>query len=390
MSHLSVDSVFDGFGPSLLTFNRRRPHVELKLPADDRSARRLIRRHTTATPGVYGMLDGDGVLIYVGMSKVLRNRLLSYFTSSANPNKGHLIAQHAERLVFENHPHELTAWLRELELIRRFQPRYNVQGQPGRRSTAFLCVGRSPAPYAFLATTPQQCDGERFGPVPAGRQWQQAVRRLNDCFRLRDCPSRNAVISADQLELFADPRVARCLRHDLGTCLAPCIAGCRRNDYDEAAEAARAFLRGDDLSLLVRLQQAMHDASADARYEQAAVVRDTLTDLTLLHQRLQRLRNVRESYHFVYPLPGCGGTTVWYLIRRGQVRAVARAPRDTASAERCQRLLAHVYQDDVFQDGPPRDLDHAADDLQVASLMAGWFHRHPEELRRTISPQEAL
>ena len=69
-------------------------------------------------PGVYGMVDRDGELIYVGQSKSLRNRLVSYFAGSA-PSKARRIIAHTHRLVWETAPDELAALLRQLELIRQ-------------------------------------------------------------------------------------------------------------------------------------------------------------------------------------------------------------------------------------------------------------------------------
>ena len=101
----------------------------------------MIRREVPCAPGVYGMVDRQGELIYVGQSKSLRNRLVSYFAGSA-PCKAQRIIAHAQRLLWETAPDEFAALLRELELIRRRRPQFNVRGQPNRRRPPYLILGR--------------------------------------------------------------------------------------------------------------------------------------------------------------------------------------------------------------------------------------------------------
>ena len=113
-----------------------------------------VRRHGPRRPGVYGMVDGRGELIYVGKAKCLRTRLLSYFRAASRGDKAGRIIDHTRALVWEYAPSEFAALLRELELIRRWKPGYNVQGLPGRRRSCYVCLGRKPAPYLFVARTP--------------------------------------------------------------------------------------------------------------------------------------------------------------------------------------------------------------------------------------------
>ncbi len=85
-----------------------------------------IRKSMPAQPGIYGFIDVDGRLIYVGKSKSLRSRVLSYFLSHNEQEKAGLITETASRVVWETQPSEFAALLREQKLISRWQPRYNV------------------------------------------------------------------------------------------------------------------------------------------------------------------------------------------------------------------------------------------------------------------------
>ena len=377
--------VFDGFGPCLLACDAEVPAVDLDLPRDRRSARRLIRRHCLPVPGVYGMIDAEGELIYVGKSKGLRNRLLSYFSKTSEPSKARRIVERTRRLVWEAAPGEFAALIRELELIRRFRPRFNVRGQPRRLRRAYVAVGRGPAAYVYLTFRPSARDDALFGPVRGKRRYRRAVRLLNDWFQLRDCSGRVPIRFSDQLELFGKGRAARCLRHEFGTCLAPCAAGCTRREYANRVRRAESFLRGRDVSLLGRLEAEMRSAAADAQFERAAAVRDTWEELRGLHQQLQRLEEARQRYSFIYPISGYRDRETWCLIHRGHVVAAAPSPRFGRSARRCLDLIERTYSTNGTSRSP-----HPPEDLDGIHLVSAWFRQYPEEFGRTLSPKEAV
>ena len=386
MLRLSGETRFDGFGPFGLMPNWRSRQGEIQVPQDLRSARRLIRWHCPRAPGVYGMIDADGSLIYVGKSKALTSRLLGHFASNPAEPKSRRIVRHTRRLVWENAPHELVALLRELELIRRWQPRFNVRGDPRRARRGLLCLGRGPAPYAYLAAGPSDRDVARFGPFRIGLRAREWVRAVNNCFGLRDCSDRTPILFREQRELFDTERNPRCLRRDMGHCLGPCAAACTRGQYEARIRAAGGFLCGRNRSILSDLESAMLAAAAKGQYERAAAIRDSWQNLCELDERLTRMRQVRRRFSFVYPLPDhadANSSETWYLVRRGVVAAAAPAPSDRQSAGICLKALESVY-------GDRRNVESAErEDWDVLLVVSAWFRRHPTELERTFSPETA-
>jgi excinuclease ABC subunit C len=382
---LFFPQAFVDFGPTLL--DPSRPRTALMQIAAPRPAelRRQVREQGPKRPGVYGMVDGQGELIYVGKAKSLRARLLSYFrTRSRDPKAGRILERTA-RLVWECCPSEFAALHRELELIRRWRPRFNVQGQPRGRRRTYVCLGRPPAPYAFLARrTPARVQAS-FGPVPAGRHAHEAVRRLNDWFQLRDCSQEQTMLFADQAELFPVLRGAGCLRHEIGTCLGPCAGACTRSAYADKVAAARAFLAGTDRTPLEVLEREMAAASAALAFERAAGLRDKLTALRWLGDQLDRLQLARRRYSFVYPVSGQEGHDLWYLIHSGRTVAVTLPPRDGDSAR-----AAAATVEAVFGNTTPPAGTVAPDDMDSLLLITSWFRRYPEERRRVLKPSAAL
>ncbi len=321
MEGLFARLAFASFGPDGLDASMPVPPLHQVCGPRSSALRLRVREDCPRRPGVYGMLDANGLLIYVGKAKSLRARLLSYFrTKSRDPKAGRILA-HTRSIVWECRSGEFAALLRELELIRRWRPRFNVQGQPRRQRHWYVCLGRKPAPYVFLSSRPVSTALACFGPVPPGLQARTAVRRLNDAFRLRDCPQKQTMTFADQGELFPSSRTAACLRHEIGTCLAPCAAACTLSAYMEQVNKTRAFLKGENLSLLDSLRRDMEAAAAEFAFERAAAVRDRLETLTWLSEHLQRLRKAREGQSFVYPARNEEGSQTWFLIHGGRVIA---------------------------------------------------------------------
>jgi excinuclease ABC subunit C len=330
------------------------------------------------------MLDEAGKLIYVGKAKSLRARLFSYFRTKSRDPKAGRILRHARTLLWECVSSEFAALLRELELIRRWRPRFNVQGQPHRRRHTYICLGRRPAPHVFLAARPAVNVLACFGPVPGGQKAREAVRRLNDGFALRDCPRTQEMVFADQGELFPEPRTAGCLRYEIGTCLGPCTGACTRAAYAARVGAARAFLEGKDTTLLTALERDMAEASAALAFERAATLRDGLEVIRWLTERLERLRHLRDGQSFVYPVRGVESGEVWYLIHQGRVTASRPAPtRETAG--RTAAMIEALYRRRL-----PPGAALPGSEVDGVLLVAAWFRRYPGERARVLTPEQAL
>jgi excinuclease ABC subunit C len=379
---LFARQAFTGFGPSFLAPTGAAPFsytVQGKRPSRLRAG---VRLECPRLPGVYGMLNESGELIYVGKAKYLRSRLLSYFRHKSRDAKAGRIVRDARVVIWEPAHGEFAALLRELELIRRWRPRFNVQGQPNRRRRTYICVGRDPAPYVFLSPRPPGTAFAGFGPIPGGEAAREAVRRANDWFQLRDCPQAQKMVFADQRELFPLDLVAGCLRHGINACLGPCAAACTRADYAVAVRAVVQFLEGADASPLAKLERDMTTAAAAEAFERAAVLRDKWLSLHWLAAHLERIR-LACRWSCVYPAVGRGGARDhWHLIHHGRVRAVVAAPGNDKSRAAAVTALKAVY--GKAAPGPP-----GPDEIDGVLLVAAWFRRHPAEKERTLDPAAA-
>ncbi|MFM7152435.1 MAG: GIY-YIG nuclease family protein [Gemmataceae bacterium] len=365
---------FLDFGPCPLDPpDLKRPTLTIdgKKPSALRAA---IRRNCPRLPGVYGMINRTGELIYVGKAKLLRTRLLGYFLRGNRRQKPGRIVREAVRITWEIAPNEFSALLRELELIRRFQPRLNVQGQPQRLRRAYLCLGRRPAPHAFAACKPPRSAELCFGPFPGLLRTQQAARVLNDLFQLRDCPQQQKMDFGNQSELFPIIRPAGCLRLDIGHCSGPCAGRCTREDYERQFQSLVAFLRDEDISPLEDLQNQERQAAGELLFERAAILNERVQSLLWLRHHLARLRQAL-SQSFIYPVRNHDGQESHILIHHGSVQAVL-TPGDLLSPTTALNRLDVAFQKPIDCDVP------FTQGIDVVLLVASWFRRFPGERER--------
>jgi len=383
MEGLFRQEPFRDFGPCALVDRPEAPAVHSVQGERSLALLSQIRLQCPAKPGVYGMLDAAGELIYLGKAKQLRDRLLSYFRSKSRPPKAGRILRHARAIVWEICAHEFAALLREQELIRRWRPRWNVQGQPLRRRLAFVCLGRAPAPYVFVTRQPPLEAVAALGPLSWTPRTVKAIQRVNDLFRLRDCPQPQEIIFPEQGGLFPLTRAPGCMRAELQTCLAPCTGSCQQTDYAVQAKAALAFLSGVT-NPVADLERRMKAAAAAQQFERAAALRDQWADLTWFAEQLARLRHAQAAMSFVYPIVGWNGVAHWYLIHGARVLAALAAPQNVETARQASEMLDAVYAGKRL-DKLLAPYEHHDGRLIVMQ----WFRQFPRERRKTLTPDQA-
>ena len=342
-----------------------------------------MRAHVRAAakdrPGVYRWLSADGEVVYVGKSKRLRTRLLSYFRCGSD-EKGSRIVREAAGIEWEYTPSEFAALLEELRLIKRFRPRLNVAMKRDARHFAFIKLTRGPASKLLVVRGAGADDAQiYYGPFHGAQRVGEAVRELNDALGLRDCRLDQPMHFADQPELFQIfPRTPGCIRHEIAKCLGPCVGGCTSREYDDRVRLVRAFLDGADDGPMDALRADMHAASDLMDFERAAALRDKLHRLEGLREQFIRFRFAVETLSFIYTVPGHEGDDRVYLIRRGRIRGDYAIPRSEQQRIELLEMVQNVF--DPVERDTSQVPSHEVDELL---LLSSWFRRFPEELDRT-------
>lgn len=345
--------------------------------------REHVREHAENRPGVYRMYGPDGSLLYVGKSIRVRTRLLSYFRASPDEKPGEII-QESERIEWDHIPDEFGALVREMRLIQRHRPRFNVQHKR-RRNFAFVKVTREPAPRVLPVTRVARDGAVYYGPFPRVGRIGQTVRDLAHVLGLRDCSASLPMLFADQLDFFGTDYSPGCLRADLGTCLAPCCGRVEAARYARAVEGAHRFLRGESSEPLERLAGDMTEAARRLDFEYAAVLRDRLERLRRFQEDLVAFRGEVRQLSFVYRAEGHNGARRLYLIKGGRVRDHFPAPRTDSTRRRARRRVEEAF---AQPDPGPGSLSRY--EAAEIVLVARWFRQKPSERSRTCRPEEWL
>jgi excinuclease ABC subunit C len=345
-----------------------------------------VRSEAQDRPGVYRMIAGNGEIVYVGKSKRLRSRLMSYFRCEYPTDKGARILRDATRIEWDYLPSEFAALLEELRLIKRYRPRFNVAMKRDGRNYCFIKITKGPAPKLVVVRGPGHDDASiYYGPFVGALNVGDAVRELNDVLGMRDCANDQRMHFSDQPELFSIfPRTPGCIRFEVKKCLGPCVGGCSVEQYDERLRHARAFLDGANDGPMEHLKRDMENASERLEFERAAVLRDQLKRLEALRAQFGRLRFAVENLSFVYNVPGHDGDDRVYLIRKGRVRAESPQPKTPNDATALFGLIEQVFtpSEPITGQIPTHEIDELL-------LLSSWFRRFPTELERTSAARGA-
>lgn len=336
-------------------------------PRPPAELRATVRASCEKRPGIYWMVGPGGEVLYVGKSREVRTRLLSYFRASPNEKASQIVANTHE-ISWEYVPSEFAAVVAEMRAIQRWQPPFNVEHRR-ERAFCFVKLTREAAPR-LLTVREVRADGARyFGPFRGAEHVRQTVREVSDLLELRDCAVGTPTRFADQLEMFGAEHTPLCLRAQVHKCLAPCAGRCSRSAYAVQVELARRFLDGDAEPPLQILRARLQQAAERLNFEYAAAVRDRIGRLEEAAWELRSLRGTIDGLTFLYETGGRA-----YLIRRGQIRAERSAPgtaTERAILERDAGRLLTRPEYGASAVGPTQ----AAEIL----LLARWFRLHPEE-----------
>ncbi len=235
---------------------------------------RVLLRTMPEQPGVYRMLNAAGDVLYVGKAKSLKKRVTSYTLQNRLPPRlQRMVAQTKSMELVVTHT-ETEALLLEANLVRKFQPRYNILLRDD-KSFPYILIAQD---HAFPALVKHRGTRSRkgwyFGPFASGQAVTETLILLQRGFMLRNCS--DAVFKA---------RTRPCLQYHIKRCTAPCVQKVDAAAYAAQAAEARAFLGGKNSDIQQQLAAQMQVASDAEDYEQAAKLRDRIKVLTSIQSR---------------------------------------------------------------------------------------------------------
>ncbi|MBN1253138.1 MAG: excinuclease ABC subunit UvrC [Bacteroidales bacterium] len=220
-------------------------------------------------PGVYQYFDKSGKIIYVGKAKNLKKRVASYFTKSHESAKTRILVRKIfdiKHIVVET---ETDALLLENNLIKKYQPRYNVLLKDD-KSYPWICIKNERFPRVFYTRNVVKDGSEYFGPYASVHLVRLMISMFKEIYKLRTCKHN---LSSENINT---NKFKVCLEYHIGNCLAPCIGKQRVQDYDDKINYIRHILKGNIHTVIKLLKEQMHRFSDNYEFENANQIKENL------------------------------------------------------------------------------------------------------------------
>ena len=232
-------------------------------------------------PGVYIMLDKDGVVIYVGKARVLKNRVRQYFHSSAKPEKVAAMVENIADFYYIITQTEIDALALENNLIKKYKPKYNILLKDDKTYPYIKVYTKEEFPH-IAVTRKIKKDGKYFGPFMGGVRCGDLIDIISSVYNIRTC----------QTAISAKPKKP-CLAYHLHRCHAPCAHLCSKEDYAERVKKALAFLDGNYEEAEEILREKMLRFAENEEFELAMDYRQKLQMLSKL--KLKRITSLNRA-----------------------------------------------------------------------------------------------
>ncbi|MDR1130675.1 MAG: excinuclease ABC subunit UvrC, partial [Prevotellaceae bacterium] len=236
-------------------------------------------------PGVYQFFDASGKIIYVGKAKNLRKRVLSYFlTKAENDRKLQIMVKKIVDVQHTVTMSESDALLLENNMIKKYQPRYNVLLKDD-KTYPWICITNERFPRMLLTRKKIKDGLKYFGPYTS----VSTVKILLDLIR-HIYPIRTCRLSLSP-EAIAVKKYSVCLEYHIGNCKGPCINMQQENEYMELFTQAIDIIKGNTGEVLEILTAKMNEAAENLNFEEAQS----------LKEKLQRLKHYQSKSVIVNP-----------------------------------------------------------------------------------------
>lgn len=270
--------------------------------------------HLPQKPGVYQFKDSRGNHLYVGKAKKLRNRVRSYFQDSRS-HDGRIRVMvskivDVEVIVTDS---EAEALILENNLIKRFQPRYNIMYRDD-KSYPYICITRDDKPRVYPTRTVVRDGSKYFGPYDHVGHMKRMLETIRKTFGLCTCAVSPKMIDKSR----GMPKWHSCFDDYLKNC----SGDWDTEEYVSVMEKVERLLSGKTDDLIREVKDEMEIASSAMEFEQAARLRDSMISLQKYNQKMKIVAN-RDVHRDVFAIDvdeelgeACG---VLFKIREGKL-----------------------------------------------------------------------
>jgi excinuclease ABC subunit C len=222
--------------------------------------------------GVYQYLDKDQNIIYVGKAKNLKKRVNSYFTKSHTNGKTRVLVKKIHRIKHIVVNSETDALLLENNLIKKYQPKYNVQLKDD-KSYPWICIKKERFPRVFMTRRLIKDGSEYFGPYTSVKTVKTLLDLFKELYHLRTCKYD---LSADNIQ---NKKFKVCLEYHLKNCKGPCEGLQYKEEYDDDIKAIRNIIKGNFKESIESFEKMMYEFASNMQFEEAQRIKEKLNIL---------------------------------------------------------------------------------------------------------------
>jgi len=229
-----------------------------------------IVKRLPSKPGVYQYFDENEKIIYVGKAKSLKSRVSSYFNKDQQHGaKISLLVRRITDIKVVVVESEIDALLLENNLIKKYQPRYNVLMKDD-KTYPWICLKNEPFPRVFSTRHVIRDGSQYFGPYASGKMMHTVLDLIRQLFPLRTCKLNlsEANIKAGKFDI--------CLEHHIGKCNAPCVGKETEEEYNEYIKEVKEILKGNIHRVKKNLKEVMMRYAEAMEFEKAQAVKEKI------------------------------------------------------------------------------------------------------------------
>jgi excinuclease ABC subunit C len=221
-------------------------------------------------PGVYQYYDKSGTIIYVGKAKDLKKRVASYFNKKLDSGKTRVLVRQIEDIKYIVVDTELDALLLENNLIKKYQPKYNIQLKDD-KTYPWICIKKEPFPRVFTTRRMIKDGSKYFGPYPSVKVVNTLLELIRDVYALRTC-----VLDLSEKKI-KEGKHKVCLEYHIGNCKGPCIGEETAEDYNQYIKDIEHIVKGNLGAVIQSLKLLMQERSAQLQFEEAQKIKAKIT-----------------------------------------------------------------------------------------------------------------
>ena len=219
--------------------------------------------------GVYKYYDKNGKILYIGKAKQLKKRVMSYFNKTQEHYRTKVLVSKISDIKYIIVSTELDALLLENNLIKKYQPKYNVMLKDG-KTYPWICIKNEPYPRVFQTRNIIKDGSEYFGPYTSVRLVKTLLEFFHQLYPLRNC---NYNLSEKNI---TTKKYKVCLEYHIGNCLGPCENHQTNENYNLGVEHIKKIIKGDIRSVIIHLKKIMIKFSNNLEFEKAQSIKDKI------------------------------------------------------------------------------------------------------------------